>query len=329
MYYSVVMLSIICWVTPALTGYAQSPDSMHASSRAVTFTNGDVVLAGTLLLPSGKGPFPGVVLVHGSGSSDRSNPWTSAYASALRERGIAVLHPDKRGSGESGGDWSTASFLDLAGDATAALDVLAADGSVDSTRIGFIGFSQGGHVAPLATVRAERASFVINVSGSVVPILDQIGDELRKMGEREGLSANELATVEALHEKAVSYVLTGEGWEGYSGALERALAGPLGDSDVVQGFPTDPNSGAWAFLRTIGDFDPLPYWKDVSVPALFLYGGRDENVDVYRSVGVIEESLTPLDLDYTLLLFRSNGHALFREDAMAFIARWIHDGGSN
>jgi pimeloyl-ACP methyl ester carboxylesterase len=326
---SAVALLLLCYFAFAPATRAQSLDHVESSSREVTYSNGDVMLAGTLLLPSGKGPFPAVVIIHGSGSSDRSNPWTATYASAFVERGVAVLHPDKRGSGESGGNWREASFSDLADDAVAAIHLLRTDVSVDSTRIGLIGFSQGGHVAPVATTRSSAVCFVINVSGSVVPILEQIGDELRKMGEREGLSAEELRTIQLLHDRAVDYALTRENWTAYSAALAEAQRGALAESEVVKGFPADPDSGAWEFLRTIGNFDPLPHWREVEVPALFLYGGRDENVDVFKSAGIIEESLTSAGLPYSLLLFRNNGHALFREDAMDFIARWIHSGGTD
>jgi pimeloyl-ACP methyl ester carboxylesterase len=111
--------------------------------------------------------------------------------------------------------------------------------------------------------------------------------------------------------------------------LAEAKAGRLGGMEIVEGFPTEPDASAWAFLRTLGDFDPMPYWREVRVPVLFLYGGRDENVDVYKSARLIEDELTATDLAYSLLLFRNNGHALFRDDAMDFIARWVHDGGTD
>ncbi|NNF57425.1 MAG: alpha/beta fold hydrolase [Rhodothermaceae bacterium] len=307
--------------------WAQPDGRAAPTEQEVTYANGDVTLVATVSIPAGEGPFPGVVIVQGSGSSDRSNPWTAAYVEALVARGIAVLHPDKRGSGASGGVWQEASFVDLADDALAGVVQLRAHPSVDSARVGVIGFSQGGHVVPLAATRSPDVAFVIDVSGSVVPILEQIGDEIRLMGERAGLTAAELATVQTIHERSVTYALTGEGWDAYAEALAAAKAGRMGGMDVVEGFTTDPGASVWAFLRTLGDFDPLPYWREVEVPVLFLYGGRDENVDVYKSARLIEEELTPTGLTYSLLLFRNNGHALFRDDAMDFIARWIHDGG--
>lgn len=84
-----------------------------------SFANGDVRLAGVVLsAPGGGAPRPGAVIVHGSGTSGRTQAWAADFARGLAERGFAVLLPDKRGSGESGGDWRTASFADLADDAT-------------------------------------------------------------------------------------------------------------------------------------------------------------------------------------------------------------------
>jgi len=308
---------------------ARPPDHAAFTTEEVTYAGGDAELAASVLLPPGPGPFPGVVIVHGSGSSDRSNPWTAAYARALVERGIAVLHPDKRGSGKSGGSWRDATFETLADDAAAGLEQLCSHSSIDTSRVGLIGFSQGGDIVPLAATHSTKVRFVIDVSGSVVPMAEQIGDEVKKMGEREGLSQAQLEALASLNEMAIGWALTGEGWDAYAGALSEAKEGALSGANVVAGFPTEPDSPAWGFLRTVGNFDPLPYWRELRVPALFLYGGKDQNVDVYKSADLIEGSLTEAGVAYSLLLFRNNGHALFRDDAMDFIARWIRDGGAD
>lgn len=304
---------------------------VHAQSYTsadVTYSSGSTELAATILTPEGQGPFPAVVLVHGSGSSDRSNPWTAAYASALAERGVAVLHPDKRGSGASSGDWTSASFEILARDAVAAVGALIAAPSIDTSRIGLIGFSQGGHIVPLAASMSPDVDLVVNISGSVIPIMEQIGDELQLMARREGLSDEEAALVARIHERGVDFVLHGESeWDAYIDALRSADG--ISDTDVVSGFPTEQSSPTWAFLRTIGNFDPLPIWQTLDVPTVFIYGGRDTNVDVFKSADIIEESLSDSGLPYSLLLFRNNGHALYRDDVMAFLARWVHDGGSD
>ena len=84
------------------------------------FTNRDVQLTGTLIAPSVGGRHPAIVLVHGSGAENRAYmlPW----ARFLIRHGIAVLGYDKRGVGESTGDWNAATYEDLAGDAVAAVE---------------------------------------------------------------------------------------------------------------------------------------------------------------------------------------------------------------
>jgi dipeptidyl aminopeptidase/acylaminoacyl peptidase len=88
----------------------------------VQFKNGDLDLAGMLFIPEGDGPFPAAVIIHGSGTSRRTNKWYLSVAQHLREKGIAVLLPDKRGSDKSERTWVGADFEDLAGDTAAAVN---------------------------------------------------------------------------------------------------------------------------------------------------------------------------------------------------------------
>jgi pimeloyl-ACP methyl ester carboxylesterase len=83
----------------------------------ITFASGDLTLAGTIFIPAGTGPHPGIVFLHGSGAEGR---WASNFlAAAFARRGFAALAFDKRGVGKSGGDWQGAGFDDLAADAAA------------------------------------------------------------------------------------------------------------------------------------------------------------------------------------------------------------------
>lgn len=295
--------------------------------REVTFNNGDITLAATLLLPKNIAHAPAVVIIHGSGASGRSNPWTTAYAKALAERGIVVLHPDKRGSGDSEGDWRTSGFRELADDAIAGVEFLRDRAEVDSAYIGVIGFSQGGHVAPVAAARSSKVAFAISVSSSVVPLITQMIDEVEIMAEREELTREQIAEVNVLHELGFRYAMTGKGWDEYHSALVDLKNGPVGGSDVVTGFPPVPDHWAWQWLQAVGYFDPLPYWGQLDIPVLFMYGGQDTQIRVKRSIDLIEQKLG--SLNYTLMLFNRNGHAHFRQDALDFTARWIRDKGVN
>lgn len=104
----------------------QGPDIAKLKYREVFFENKqqNISLAGLLFVPEGEGPFPTVVIIHGSGTSYRSSLWYLTLVQYLQENGIAVLLPDKRGSEKSKGDWRNSRFEDLATDTIAALDYL-------------------------------------------------------------------------------------------------------------------------------------------------------------------------------------------------------------
>lgn len=130
------------------------------------------VLAGTLTLPPGPGPFPAAVYVSGSGPTLREEShWLD---SVFVSHGIAALGYDKRGVGQSSGRYpgslaSAATIDQLAGDAVAAARFAAAQPGIDRTRVGFYGISQAGWIIPQAAVRAGRAvSWAVIESGPLV-----------------------------------------------------------------------------------------------------------------------------------------------------------------
>jgi len=130
-------------------------------------------LAGTLWLPAGGGRHPAVALAHGSGATPRST--AGALAPYFASRGIAVLAYDKRGTGQSGGDWpgerASADAIDLyARDAAAAVRFLAAQPEVDPARVGLAGQSQAGWVMALAAARERAVRWVVSYSGPAVSV---------------------------------------------------------------------------------------------------------------------------------------------------------------
>jgi len=138
----------------------------------VRFRSGKATLAGTLTIPPGAGPHPGVVYVSGSGDTLREEAqWLQGL---FVSRGIAILAYDKRGIGQSGGTYTGSLASDdtietLAGDAAAAARFLAAQNGIDPKRVGFYGLSQGGWIIPQAAVRAAGAvSWAVVESGPTV-----------------------------------------------------------------------------------------------------------------------------------------------------------------
>ena len=137
-----------------------------------------IKLAATITHPSASGPYPAVLLIPGSGPHDRNEGLMGhkpflVLADFLTRKGIVVLRADKRGIGESAGDGNTATTLDYASDAEAGVAFLKSRPEVDPHRIGLIGHSEGGIVAPIVASRDSDVAFVVMLAGSGVP-----GDEL-------------------------------------------------------------------------------------------------------------------------------------------------------
>ena len=175
--------------TPALTlallAFSGCSAGAPIQEKVVSLSNGNVTLAGSLFLPGGTGSHPAVVLFHGSGQQLRDESMARWFA----EQGVAALAYDKRGVGESSGDFRQVPFIDLAGDGLAAVAFLKARSEIDPRRIGVWGLSQGGWLGPLAASQSRDVAFVIAVSGPGVSPGEQMifyySSQLRKQGLSE------------------------------------------------------------------------------------------------------------------------------------------------
>jgi len=123
---------------------------------------GRAVLDGTLTVPEGKGPHPAVVLITGSGAQNRDEeifghkPFL-VLADHLTRHGIAVLRYDDRGVGKSTGNFASATSEDFAGDAWAAWQTLSTRPGIDPKRVGLVGHSEGGLIAPMLAALIPRS----------------------------------------------------------------------------------------------------------------------------------------------------------------------------
>lgn len=130
----------------------------------------NVRLAATLTIPSGNGPFPAVALITGSGPQDRDESLMGhrpflVLADYLTRRGIVVLRADDRGIGKSTGDFSKATTADFATDAEAGIAFLKTRREVSSRKIGLIGHSEGGVIAPMVAARNPDVAFIVMMAG--------------------------------------------------------------------------------------------------------------------------------------------------------------------
>ena len=151
-------------------------------TETITFQNGEVTLAGTLDLPAGEGPFPAIVTIHGSPPLTRNDIYNLRISHFFVQHGYAVLRYDKRGTGESTGEYpdvgtheeGEANLNVLAGDALAGVEFLKNHNLIDPDRIGLAGHSQAGWIIPAAASMSPDIAFMIISSGPTCTVGQEI-----------------------------------------------------------------------------------------------------------------------------------------------------------
>jgi uncharacterized protein len=273
----------------------------------VSFSDGDIRLAGTLLRPNTGAKHPAIILVHGSGAENREYmlPW----ARFLIRRGMAVLGYDKRGVGESTGDWNTASFDDLAGDVVAAVEYLKTRSDIDRGQIGLLGISQAGWIMPLAAVRSKDVAFLISISGAGVPAAETTIDQARNEMTMTGMAQENVNAIIALLKLQYEFARTGQGWSEYAAAREKLAARMGKPPDTLPGTPDHPY---WHFIRRLYFYDPVPTLRQLHVPTLAIWGELDNNIMAEKNKAAWEAALKSAgNRDYTLRVLPKANHAQF------------------
>lgn len=130
-------------------------------------------IGGTLTIPKGNGPFPAVILITGSGSQDRDETVFNhkpflIIADYLTRRGIAVLRVDDRGVGKTGGSPAKATTLNFVDDVLSGIKFLKTQKEIDKNKMGLIGHSEGGIIAPLVATRSKAVKFIVLLAGTGV-----------------------------------------------------------------------------------------------------------------------------------------------------------------
>ena len=278
------------WTALGQTGrfqlHRKPADVTPYREEPVRFRNGTIDLAGSLLLPEGKGPFPAVVFVHASGPATRDA--SRFLADQFARRRVAVLIYDKRGTGESKGDYRKSTFDDLAGDALVAVELLSHRDDILPNAIGLHGTSQGGWIAPLAASRSNAIHFLILVSGPAVsPEASELFSVQANM-RSEGYDEAAITAAVALAKLKFQFARTGEGWEEYSTAAEKAKGEKW--FPLVRA-PLRRDNSSFTAWKLINSYDPIPALQNLRCPVLAIFGGADTTFDVPDTVAKMRAAL--------------------------------------
>src|SRR5262245_15362692 len=269
---------------------------------------GGVKLAGALTVPRSRGPFPAVLLITGSGAQDRDETILEhkpflVLADYLTRRGIVVLRVDDRGVGGSTGKTSEATSADLADDVLAGVELLKGRKEINACRIGLIGHSEGGIIAPLVASRSGDVAFIVLLAGTGLPgdeilylqaaaILKLAGADADLLAKQKAVQERIFALVRKEKDNAVAEKRIRATVEEYisqltkeekKGGLE-SLAGLAGVDAQVQ-MVVSP------WFRHFLDYDPRPALRKVTCPVLALNGEKDVQVPANVNLQAIAAAL--------------------------------------
>lgn len=278
-------------------------------------------LAGTLTLPEveqwGEGPYPAVVLLTGSGPQDRDEALMGhrpffVLSDRLTRAGIAVLRYDDRGVAESGGVFAESTMEDFADDARAALAWVAKHEAIDAQRVGLLGHSEGGIVAPMvASAEAPQApAFLVLLAGPGVPGGEVIAEQGRAMMIASGMPAEMADTSAKSSREMFALIAEGKSDDELRVALLEMLseAQPQAPRPVLeQAVDQSIEQLRDPWLRHFLVFDPASVLTEVSVPVLAVYGELDLQVLPAQNEAPVREALAN-NSDSTIVVLDGLNH---------------------
>lgn len=264
-----------------------------------------VDIAGTLTLPTKDGIYPVVILISGSGPQNRDEELLGhkpflILSDFLTRNGIAVLRFDDRGTNLSTGSFSQATSVDFAHDVECVVKYLINRKEINKAKIGLIGHSEGGIIAPIVAAANKNVSFIVLMAGTGVR-----GDELLLMqqeaiGKVSGVSDNDLAKIKFINRKAFDIVLENTDNKILETKLSEYLKTIVKDipaSQRSEGMTDDQlielivkqTTSPWMlyFIR----HDPAQVLNNVKCPVLAINGSNDLQVPSKSNLEAIRASL--------------------------------------
>lgn len=272
-------------------------------SEDVTFLNkqqGDFNLAGTLTLPEKGNNFPAVVLITGSGPQDRDESIMGhkpflVIADYLTRRGIAVLRFDDRGTAKSGGNFGTATTADFATDAEAAVQYLRSRKEINHKKIGLMGHSEGGIIAPMVAAKDKNVDFIVLLAGPGYDGKDILLQQTEAMAKAGGASPDKLKEMNEANEAVYDAILK----DGNDSLLRKKIIGLMkkqipgnlseGEKEKIVISQADLMMSPW--MRYFLKNDPKDYLRKVKCPVLAVNGSKDLQVLPEINIDAIKKAL--------------------------------------
>ncbi len=275
---------------------APPAEKLPYATDEVVIKNGEVTLGGTLSLPASDVTSPALVFITGSGAQDRDEDVLGfkvfkVLGDYLTRNGFAVLRLDDRGVGKSTGNLAQSTSEDFAGDALAAVAYLKTRKEIDPGRIGLLGHSEGGLVAPLAALRSRDVAFIVLMSGPALTGERIMLEQNFLVGRAEGIPEADIKANGEIQRMLFSAAKTDQGWDEADAAIRRAVLARIAKMTEEQR-KAIPDAQAYAartaaaqiastkspWFRFFLTYDPAPVLAKVTCPVLALFGEKDVQV---------------------------------------------------
>lgn len=316
-------------ITKTIVHRPQEPKKPYPYyTEDVTFVNkkAKITLAGTLTLPSKEGKFPVVVMITGSGQQNRDEELLGhkpflVIADHLTKNGIGVLRCDDRGIGKSTGDFSKSNTADFVTDIQSAVAYLKTRKEVDKKKIGLIGHSEGGVIAPMVAAKTKEVSYIVLLAGTGIS-----GDEILLLqqaliAKADGQSEEEIKDAQRVNKQLFELINKNESQE----QLEKEIAKLIDESmsnDTME-LPEGMTKEEYTFLlvkdlsspwmKYFIKLDPKIALAKVKCPVLAMNGEKDLQVPPKENLTAIKETLNNTgNLNVTIIEFPNLNH-LFQE----------------
>jgi pimeloyl-ACP methyl ester carboxylesterase len=274
----------------------------------ITFENSEdgITLAGTLTLPNKGDAFHAVVLISGSGAQNRDEELMGhkpflVIADYLTRNGIAVLRFDDRGTAASTGNFQTATSLDFSRDVEAAMRYLQTRKEINRDKIGLIGHSEGGIIAPMIASRSKDVAFIVLLAAPGVRGDRLLLSQQEAMLTASGMSAEDREIIKAINQKSFEIVVGSTDPQQLKDDVAAHFRQSLKDHPEQKQKPdgmTDEDFIRLAVSQTTNPwttylikYDPAPALENTKCPVLALNGDKDLQVLASENLPAIRAAL--------------------------------------
>lgn len=258
-------------------------------------------LAGTLTIPEGEGPHPAILMISGSGPQDRNETIAGhkpflVIADALSRQGIAVLRVDDRGVGDSEGDVMSATSATNIADVLAGVQWLKGQNEIDARRIGLLGHSEGGWIAPIAASESSDVAFLVLLAAPGVSGRELLLMQRDLMRSLVGATPEQREKESAMHAALLDAIESHQSREAITEALRQlAIAesegAPEAEEYAAKVTAAQAPSLDTAWFRDVLTLDSRAALRKLTIPILAITGERDRQVPPTQNMAEIQAAL--------------------------------------